>query len=185
MLCTRSVLCKSRRWTSLAHKFAPHPKEGFTGRRVGTRTHWRQDLPAAATPQDQSCIPGRRQFAGYHVLLNSCKAGQNSDHSMSTGSRGKGQEHDAPQSAYIHLPFCKRRCYYCDFPIQAVGPDPTQPRVQDAMQQYVDILCREIKATDPYGTEGLKTIFFGGGTPSLMPPHLLAQILDCVHSSFR
>lgn len=53
------------------------------------------------------------------------------------------------------------------------------------MQQYVDVLCREIQATDTMETNGLRTIFFGGGTPSLIPPDLLAQILDCLQSKFK
>jgi coproporphyrinogen III oxidase-like Fe-S oxidoreductase len=50
--------------------------------------------------------------------------------------------------------------------------------VQSSMQQYVDVVCREIKATGTMGTQGLKSVFFGGGTPSLLPPHMLQQILQ-------
>jgi len=46
------------------------------------------------------------------------------------------------------------------------------------MQRYVDILCREIKATGAMGAQGLKSVFFGGGTPSLLPPSMLQQILQ-------
>ena len=89
-----------------------------------------------------------------------------------------------PRSAYVHLPFCKRRCYYCDFPIQTVGHEPGNPQVQSTMQQYVDVLCREIQATASLGQKPLETVFFGGGTPSLTPPDMLQQILDTLREKF-
>ena len=91
---------------------------------------------------------------------------------------------NAPTSAYVHLPFCKRRCFYCDFPIQAIGPDPQAAPVQDAMQQYVGTLCQEIALARAEDCDGLKTIFFGGGTPSLIPPKLLASILEQLSRKF-
>lgn len=94
------------------------------------------------------------------------------------GSPAKSIACDAPASAYVHLPFCKRRCFYCDFPIQAVGSDLQTAQVQNTMQQYVEVLCQEIAASPTIGSDGLKTIFFGGGTPSLIPPTLLATILE-------
>lgn len=84
-----------------------------------------------------------------------------------------------PLSAYIHLPFCKKKCKYCDFPVIAVGMRPELvDKVQDNMTNYVDALCREIAATKRLNDSGpLKTIFFGGGTPSLIPPQLLERLL--------
>lgn len=82
-----------------------------------------------------------------------------------------------PQSAYIHLPFCKRRCFYCDFPIQVVGRHAASPGVQTGMAEYVDLLCSEIVSNELLGTKPLRTVFFGGGTPSLIPPGLLEKII--------
>ncbi|KAI8016839.1 Heme chaperone HemW [Camellia lanceoleosa] len=74
----------------------------------------------------------------------------------------------SPTSAYIHLPFCRKRCHYCDFPIVALGSSSTQtndinndPRISN----YIHLLCREIKATNSQFNHNppLKTVFFGGG----------------------
>lgn len=78
------------------------------------------------------------------------------------------------RSAYIHIPFCRRRCYYCDFPVSVVG-DNTYGDRSGAIARYVEVLCREIAATPP-GTP-LETLFFGGGTPSLLSVRQLEQIL--------
>jgi len=59
-----------------------------------------------------------------------------------------------------------------------VGLSPEAAPFQSMMIEYVDILCREIKATGAMGAQGLKSVFFGGGTPSLLPPSMLQQILQ-------
>ncbi|GIL72807.1 hypothetical protein Vretimale_4490 [Volvox reticuliferus] len=88
------------------------------------------------------------------------------------------------QSAYIHLPFCKRKCFYCDFPVEAVGRDPTAPKVEARMRAYVDTVIREMEATRRLGTGTLRTVFFGGGTPSLLPPSLLELLLNALNAQF-
>ncbi|VAH22385.1 unnamed protein product [Triticum turgidum subsp. durum] len=96
-----------------------------------------------------------------------------------------------PASAYVHLPFCRKRCHYCDFPIVALGSsaaspggagDGEDPRIAD----YVRLLLREVAATRPVSDDGvpLQTIFFGGGTPSLVPPRLVAAVLDALRGRF-
>jgi len=81
-------------------------------------------------------------------------------------------------SAYIHIPFCRRRCYYCDFPVRVIGDGGgTVNRVQ-AMERYVSLLCQEIHLTaNSFPTSSLQTVFFGGGTPSLLPVSELEKIL--------
>ncbi len=82
---------------------------------------------------------------------------------------------DLPRSAYVHVPFCRRRCYYCDFPISVAGDRP--PLVWP--EEYVEVLCTEITMA-PVPEEPLATVFFGGGTPSLLPVTLLAKILETI-----
>ena len=89
-----------------------------------------------------------------------------------------------PASAYVHLPFCKRRCYYCDFPVSVVGSRPEQPGIQQGMQDYINTLCKEIEATVKVPGPPLQTIFFGGGTPTLVPPNLLQQILSVLDAKY-
>jgi putative oxygen-independent coproporphyrinogen III oxidase len=87
-----------------------------------------------------------------------------------------------PRATYIHIPFCRRRCYYCDFPISVVG-DRLQGEASGTISQYVRILCQEIEATPALG-KPLETIFFGGGTPSLLSSSQLAQILEKLKQKF-
>lgn len=94
------------------------------------------------------------------------------------------EDAQAPASAYVHLPFCKRRCYYCDFPVSVVGSRPEQPGIQQGMQDYINILCKEIEATVKVPGPPLQTIFFGGGTPTLVPPNLLQQILRVLDAKY-
>jgi len=81
---------------------------------------------------------------------------------------------DVASSAYVHIPFCRRRCFYCDFPVSVVG-DRLRGETSGTISQYVEALCREI-AMAPTG-QPLKTIFFGGGTPSLLSTKQLERIL--------
>jgi putative oxygen-independent coproporphyrinogen III oxidase len=80
-----------------------------------------------------------------------------------------------PSSAYVHIPFCRRRCFYCDFPIFVVG-DRSRGETSSTIAQYVEQLTHEIGTTQSFG-QPLKTIFFGGGTPSLLAIDQLQQIL--------
>ena len=78
-------------------------------------------------------------------------------------------------SLYVHVPYCLSKCPYCDF--NAYAPK-TRPEAR-----YVDALCEEfthaVRSADWRG-EPLKTIYFGGGTPSLFQPASLARFLDRV-----
>ncbi|MBP0021134.1 MAG: coproporphyrinogen III oxidase [Cyanobacteria bacterium SBLK] len=94
-------------------------------------------------------------------------------------SRGDG---DIPRGAYIHIPFCRRRCYYCDFPISVTG-DGRNGTNFNAIAEYTDILCQEIEIT-PKDRYKLETLFFGGGTPSLLSVPQLEQILVTLERCF-
>jgi len=87
-----------------------------------------------------------------------------------------------PSSAYLHVPFCRRRCYYCDFPVFVVG-DRKNGENSGTIVQYVAVLCQEIQETKNLGAS-LKTVFFGGGTPSLLSVSQLSNILETLDGKF-
>ena len=85
---------------------------------------------------------------------------------------------------YIHIPFCRSRCSYCDFATGAY-----EGRLAE---RYVRALITEIAAFDPAGLSpdsdaprAVDTIYFGGGTPSLLTPGQLEAILEAVRDKFR
>ena len=78
---------------------------------------------------------------------------------------------------YIHIPFCLSRCSYCDF--------ATSIYRGEHAERYVDALVKEIVSQTPAANARLvDTIYFGGGTPSLLSPQQTEQILGAVHESF-
>ncbi|MEC4893227.1 MAG: radical SAM family heme chaperone HemW [Oscillatoria sp. PMC 1051.18] len=85
-------------------------------------------------------------------------------------------------SAYIHIPFCRRRCYYCDFPISVLG-DKARGENSGSIEQYVEVLCAEISQTTTPKNQ-LETVFFGGGTPSLLSVQQLERILATLDRYF-
>ncbi|MBC1218830.1 coproporphyrinogen III oxidase [Nostoc sp. UCD121] len=85
-------------------------------------------------------------------------------------------------SAYVHIPFCRRRCFYCDFPVSVVG-DRLRGETSGTISQYVEVLCQEITIT-PAFDQPLKTIFFGGGTPSLLSTEQLQRIVGELEKHF-
>jgi putative oxygen-independent coproporphyrinogen III oxidase len=92
---------------------------------------------------------------------------------------------DRPKSAYLHIPFCRRRCFYCDFPVTVVG-DRRSGQSSPAIDPYVTQLCREIELTAERRSvlDPLETVFFGGGTPSLLSGPQLVRILGTLDRTF-
>ncbi|MEL6496184.1 MAG: radical SAM family heme chaperone HemW, partial [Cyanobacteria bacterium J06623_7] len=86
-----------------------------------------------------------------------------------------------PTAAYIHLPFCRRRCYYCDFPITVVGEQGKA--AVPMIDEYLTALERDIQLADT-AEQPLTTVFFGGGTPSLLSPQELGQIIETIALKF-
>jgi oxygen-independent coproporphyrinogen-3 oxidase len=77
---------------------------------------------------------------------------------------------------YLHIPFCTWVCKYCDF--------TAYPVLQGMIPPYVDALTTEItQATQHYPVGPLRTVFLGGGTPSLLTPEQLARILGAIRRS--
>lgn len=80
-------------------------------------------------------------------------------------------------SIYIHIPFCVRKCLYCDF--------LSAPAHDGGMENYVNLLLREIEEQSIfYGDHRVVSIFLGGGTPSLLPAGETGRILERVRDRF-
>ncbi len=78
---------------------------------------------------------------------------------------------------YIHIPFCKQACHYCDFHFS------TSVKKKG---ELVDMLCKElVLRKNELPDDVIETIYFGGGTPSLLSAGELKQIFDTVHSNFQ
>ena len=76
---------------------------------------------------------------------------------------------------YLHIPFCKKACHYCNFHFS------TQT---DTIQAFVDALIQEIELQKSYIKEPIETIYFGGGTPSLLNEPQLKAILAAIYTHF-
>jgi len=78
---------------------------------------------------------------------------------------------------YIHFPFCRRKCLYCDFH-SAAGREAW-------MGPYIDALCAEARRISP-ALKGvaIDTVYMGGGTPTLFPPEAISQVLTACRDSF-
>jgi len=84
-----------------------------------------------------------------------------------------------PAGIYLHIPFCKSRCSYCDFATDIY-------RSAEGVDRYVSALVREIRSWHGEGRgPSIDTIYFGGGTPSLLKPSQVEQILAAVRDRFR
>lgn len=81
-------------------------------------------------------------------------------------------------SLYIHIPFCVRKCHYCDF-LSAPCDDETR-------QTYVEVLCTEIQQrAEQFKDKKVDTIFFGGGTPSILSIEQTKQIVSTIRKYFQ
>ena len=81
-----------------------------------------------------------------------------------------------PAGLYIHIPFCSSRCSYCDF--------ATGLYQKELAERYVQTLVQEIRVAN-YTRNRVDTIYFGGGTPSLLAPEQLERILVALHDRFE
>jgi oxygen-independent coproporphyrinogen-3 oxidase len=76
---------------------------------------------------------------------------------------------------YIHIPFCKQACHYCDFHFStSVKKKP----------EMVEAICKELLLRKEEISGDVETIYFGGGTPSLLSTEELQQIFDVIHSNY-
>ena len=79
---------------------------------------------------------------------------------------------------YVHIPFCKSKCYYCDF--------LSFPKV-DRMEAYVEALIKELTSYGKQldGVHTISSIFIGGGTPTVLSPFLMHRLCETIRTSFQ
>ena len=85
--------------------------------------------------------------------------------------------HAAPKAAYVHIPFCVKKCGYCDFVSYAGQPAEVQ-------KSYVQAIRQEISLAAVLRAQPLETVFFGGGTPTVLDAGLLTFILGEIGDRF-
>ncbi len=79
---------------------------------------------------------------------------------------------------YIHIPFCQRKCHYCDFPSYA--------GMEDYWEAYIESVLKELSnKAEAFSSADIKTLFIGGGTPTLLPYHHIERIMEAVHSQYH
>ena len=88
--------------------------------------------------------------------------------------------HAAAMLLYIHVPFCRRKCRYCAFYSEASAPGSDARLASWASA----LLCEMRREAEALGHPSLRTVFFGGGTPSLLSPSLVGAVLDAAAGLF-
>lgn len=83
-----------------------------------------------------------------------------------------------PMQLYIHIPFCVKKCAYCDF-LSFPADEQTQSAYVQALQKELDFYGTE------YSDRYISTIFIGGGTPSWLDERAMASIMECVYRNFE
>lgn len=78
---------------------------------------------------------------------------------------------------YIHVPFCKSKCPYCDF--------YSVPCSDNLIEKYVETVCDELFKYSLQTDKTVDTIYFGGGTPSLLEPKYISKILENIQKNFK
>ena len=81
-----------------------------------------------------------------------------------------------PEFIYIHIPFCIRKCLYCDFLSVTYN--------ESLAKAYTDALCKELILKKDIAGE-LKTVYVGGGTPSILPEECFGQLFKCLKENFK
>lgn len=77
---------------------------------------------------------------------------------------------------YVHIPFCKQKCYYCDF--------CSYPDKLSLQNQYINSIMKEIENIENKDNYMIKTIYIGGGTPSIINPYLIQKLLNKIRVEF-
>ena len=89
-----------------------------------------------------------------------------------------------PRSAYVHIPFCHRRCFYCDFAVIPLGNkvEALKGYGSKTVKEYLHFLYKEISSIKHKSS--LSTIYVGGGTPSILDPQQIKELIDLFKINF-
>ena len=89
-----------------------------------------------------------------------------------------------PRSAYVHIPFCHRRCFYCDFAVVPLGNkiETLQGYGSTTVKEYLYFLQKEILSIKYKSS--LSTIYLGGGTPSILDPQQIKELIDLFRENY-
>ena len=79
---------------------------------------------------------------------------------------------------YIHIPFCRKKCTYCDFHFSTTFESYRKRMISSIIEE---VHSRAIELTD----ERIKTVYFGGGTPSILNALELHQILNTIRNNYK
>ena len=106
----------------------------------------------------------------------------NSNHNLNIIDVSKSRKNSSPlgrrggASIYLHIPFCKQACYYCDFHFSTSVKKKSE---------LVEMLCKELSLRKNEIQGEIACIYFGGGTPSLLSEEELQQIFKTIHENFQ
>jgi putative oxygen-independent coproporphyrinogen III oxidase len=145
---------------------------------------------ALSTPLRNHAFQGATRYVALKSFSADCAEGpqpQPQPQPQQQPYKGLDDDGDHPIGLYVHIPYCRRRCRYCNFAILPIGPNVdtdvnrNQETSFDTMNRnYLNALLTELKTISPKEQIRLKSIYFGGGTPSLAPVDTIAEILKAV-----
>ena len=142
----------------------------------------RRALQHALSPSPSAANGGQgvARHAGRQAALVALDAEGNSTVDVRwPASPSEDPGRSSPRALYIHIPFCRRRCGYCNFTVAAAR--------DDLHARYAEVIRREIRQRGGAGEGGqaaLRTLFLGGGTPTQMSDAHLASLLEDVRGAF-
>mgnify|MGYP000298013463 FL=1 len=88
---------------------------------------------------------------------------------------------------YVHIPFCKQKCYYCDF-VSFAGQEQMEEKYVNALKKEIEKYALENKVMSEHNIEPefiIKTIYIGGGTPSYINEKYIVEIINTIRQNFK
>ena len=133
-------------------------------------------------------------FLSADALCANARIQTSSERIVPPQSEGGNHNDEAPLGIYVHIPYCRRRCRYCDFAIVPIGISARDSNADDRATQgflrmdhaYRQALLDELALIQKHSATRktpVQSIYFGGGTPSLAPVETIAAILNQIQSS--